>query len=104
MGRGVEWTPGEYAEANGLGPYERANDFFLDVPFAFKGLPLAVRQDGEIQTLIFETVYNFDRFFAKYGQSFHGVVPEDDGETIALVRNIALGLIEKTADLKSSSG
>ena len=100
LGRGTEWTIAGYCDVNGLGPYDMANDLFLDVPFAFRDLPSATRQDREIQTMVFEAVFNFDRFFAKYGQTFNCVVPENDHDMIALVRNIALGLIEKIAGLK----
>ncbi len=47
--------------------------------------------------MVFEAVFNFDRFFEKYGRFPHTAVPEDDHDMIVLVRSITLNLIEKTA-------
>lgn len=97
LGRGPDWTIGDYCQANGLGPYEKANDLFLDIPFTFNRLPYNVKQDRDVQGMIFEAVFNFDRFFERYGRFPHTAVPEDDHEMIVLVRSITLNLIEKTA-------
>ena len=101
LGRGPDWTIKDYCEANGLAPYEKANDLFLDIPFTFNRLPYSVRQDREVQSMIFKAVFNFDTFFEKYGRFPHTAVPEDDHEMIVLVRRITLSLIERTAQLKS---
>jgi Fe-S-cluster containining protein len=99
FGRGREWTIQDYCEMNGLGPYEKANDLFLDIPFTFHSLPYHVKQDKEVQTMVFEAVFNFDRFFEKYGRSPHTAVPDDDNALIVLVRSIALNLIMKAGQL-----
>ena len=100
LGSGPEWKTGDYFEANGLRPYEKANDLFLDIPFAFKRLPYGVRQDSEVQGMVFQAVFNFDAFFAKYGRFPHTSVPKDDHEVIVLVRSIALNLIKKAVRVK----
>jgi hypothetical protein len=100
LGRGSDRTIGEYRDINGLRPYDEANDLFLDIPFAFKKLPYGVRHDREVQSMVFEAVFNFDTFFAKYGRFPHTSVPKDDHELIVLVRSIALGLIKKAVRLK----
>jgi len=100
LGRGPDWTIGGYCEMNGLGPYEKANDLFLDIPFTFNRLPYSVRQDREVQSMVFEAVFNFDRFFEKYGRLPRIAVPKDNHELIVLVRSIALNLIKKIAHLK----
>jgi Fe-S-cluster containining protein len=100
LGRGSDRTIGEYCEMNGLGPYEKANDLFLDVPFAFSRLPYGVRQDREVQSMVFGAVFDFDTFFAKYGLFPHTSVPKDDYEVIVLVTSIALNLIKKAVRVK----
>ena len=70
---------------------------FLDIPFTFNRLPYNVKQDRGVQSMVFEAVFNFDRFFEKYGRFPHTAVPEDDYDMIVLVRSITLNLIEKTA-------
>jgi Fe-S-cluster containining protein len=100
MGRGPEWTIETHCEENGLGPYERANDLFLQVPFAFDTLPFGVRQDKEVQTMIYQAVFDFDRFFETYGRFGSFAPPEDDHEMIVLLTGITLNLIRRTAHLK----
>ncbi len=100
LGRGSDRTVGGYCEMNGLIPYEKANDLFLDIPFAYKRLSHSVRHDSEVQSMVFEAVFNFDTFFAKYGRFNHVSAPKDDHEMIVLVRSIALNLIKKSARLK----
>ncbi len=100
LGRGSERTIGQYREMNGLGPYDEANDLFLDIPFAFKKLPYGVRHDREVQSMVFEAVFNFDTFFAKYGRFPYTSVPKDDHQMIVLIRSIALNLIKKAVRLK----
>jgi hypothetical protein len=101
FGRGREWTIEDYCKINGLGPYEKANDVFLDIPFTFHSLPYHVQQDKEVQTMVFEAVFNFDRFFEKYGRPPHTAVPDDDNALIVLVRSIVLNLIMKAGQLHS---
>ena len=100
LGRGPAWTIEDYCEANELGPYEKANDLFLDIPFTFSRLPYGLRQDKEVRGMVFEAVFNFDTFFKKYGRFPHTSVPKDDHEIIVVVRRIVLNLMEKTAHLK----
>ena len=102
VGRGPAWTVGAYCEANGLGPYEKANDLFLDIPFAFNNLPYAARQDSEVRSMIFQALFNFDRFFEKYGRFPRAAIPNDDGELIAVIRRVTLSLMEKIAELNST--
>jgi hypothetical protein len=99
--RGPDLTIEQYVEVNGLGPYERANDVFLDIPFTFNSLPEHLKQDRDIQSMVFEAAFNFDRFFEKYGRSPHTTVPDDDGALITLVRGIVLNLIMKAGGLHS---
>jgi hypothetical protein len=82
-----------------LGPYEKANDLFLDIPFTFHNLPYHVQRDKEVQSMVFEAVFNFDRFFEKYGRFPHTAVPDDDDALIVLVRSIALNLIMQAGQL-----
>ena len=100
LGRGADRTMGEYCEINGLIPYEEANDLFLDIPFAYKLLSHSVRNNKDVQSMVFEAVFNFDTFFEKYGGFNHVPAPKDDHEMIVLVRSIALNLIKKAAQLK----
>ena len=99
MGRGPEWTIEAYCEENGLGPYERANDLFLQIPFAFDTLPLGVRQDKEVQTMIYQAVFDFDRCLETSGRLGSYPPPDDDHEMIVLLTGITLNLIRKTANL-----
>jgi Fe-S-cluster containining protein len=99
FGRGPDLTVERYVEMNGLGPYEKANDIFLDIPFTFNSLPEGVKQDRDVQSMVFEAVFNFDRFFEKYGRFPHTAVPDDDGALIILIRRIVLNLIMKAEDL-----
>ncbi|MBW1860455.1 MAG: YkgJ family cysteine cluster protein [Deltaproteobacteria bacterium] len=99
FGRGPDLTVDSYVEMNGLGPYEKANDVFLDVPFTFNSLPKHLKQDRDVQSMVFDAVFNFDGFFEKYGHFPHTAVPDDDGELIVLIRNIVLNLIMKTGEL-----
>jgi hypothetical protein len=92
-----------YVELNGLEPYERANDIFLDIPFTFNNLPAHLKQDRDVQSMVFEAVFNFDRFFEKYGRSPHTAVPDDDGVLITLMRSIVLNLIMKAGELDAES-
>ena len=101
LGKGPDWTIRAYCEANGLGLYDKANDLSLDIPFAFNGLPDGVRQNRDVQGMVFEAVFNFDTFFEKYGRFPRTAKPEDDHDTIVLVRSIVLNLLEKTAQLKT---
>jgi Fe-S-cluster containining protein len=100
LGRGSDRTIGEYYKMNGLRPYEKANDLFLDIPFAFKRLPYGARQDREVQSVVYEAVFNFDTFFSKYGPFPRSSIPEDDHDVVVLVRSIALKLIKKVVCLK----
>ncbi len=100
MGRGPEWTIEAYCEENGLGPYERANDLFLQIPFAFDTLPLGVRQDKEVQTMIYQAVFDFDRCLETSGRLGSYPPPDDDHEMIVLLTGITLNLIRRTAHLK----
>ena len=102
LNRGPAWTIGAYCEANGLGPYEKANDLFLDIPFAFNGLPYGVRRDSEVQSMIFQALFDFDRFFEKYGRFPHAAIPNDDGELIVVIRRMTLNLMEKIDQLNST--
>jgi len=99
FGRGPELTVERYVEMNGLVPYEKANDVFLDIPFTFNSLPEHLKQDRDVQSMVFEAVFNFDRFFEKYGHFPHTAVPDDDGELIVLIRDIVLNLIVKAGEL-----
>jgi hypothetical protein len=99
FGRGPDLTIARYIEMNGLGPYERANDTFLDIPFIFTSLPEHLRQDKDVQSMVFEAVFNFDRFFEEYGRSPHTAVPDDDGALIILIRSIVLNLIMQAGEL-----
>ena len=94
LGRGPGRTIQDYCKINGLEPFEKANDLFLDIPFTFNRLPHNIRQDREIQSMIFESVFNFDCFFEKYGRFSRSSMPKDDYEMIVLVRSVALNLIE----------
>jgi hypothetical protein len=99
FGRGPDLTVERYVEMNGLGPYEKANDTFLDIPFVFNSLPGHLRQDRDVQSMIFEAVFNFDRFFEEYGRFPHTTVPDDDSALITLIRSIVLNLIMQTGEL-----
>lgn len=99
FGRGPDLTVERYVEMNGLGPYEKANDIFLDIPFTFNSLPEHLKQDRDIQSMVFEAVFNFDRFFEKYGRSPHTAVPDDDGALITMIRSIVLNVIMKAGEL-----
>jgi Fe-S-cluster containining protein len=101
MDTGPEWTIEGYCEENGLGPYERANDLFLQIPFAFETLPLGLRKDKDVQTMIYQAVFDFDRFFEKYGRFGASTPTEDDYEMIAVLTGITLNLIRRTAHLKT---
>ena len=100
MGKGADRTVREYCEMNGLMPYEKANDLFIDIPFAYKRLSHSVRYDGEVQSMVFGVVFNFDTFFEKYGRFNLVSAPKDDHEMIVLVRSIALNLIKKVVRMK----
>ncbi len=100
FGKGRQWTAEAYCEDNGLGPYEEANDLFLQIPFAFETIPFSLRHDKEVQTMIYQAVFDFDRFFEQYGRFGSSSPAEDDHEMIALLTNITLNLIRRTADLK----
>lgn len=100
LGRGPDWTIWDYCESNRLGPYEKANDFFLDIPFAFNRLPYKVRQDTTLQSTVFQAAFNFDQFFKKYGRSPNAGFAKDDHEMIVLVRDIILNLIRRAAHLR----
>jgi hypothetical protein len=100
FGSGAEWTIEAYCEDNGVGPYEKANDIFLQIPFAFEAIPLSLRQDKEVQTMIYQAVFDFDRFFEQYGRLGLSSPPKDDHEMIALLTNLTLNLIQRTADLQ----
>ena len=78
----------------------KANDLFLDIPFAYKRLSRSVRHDSKVQSMVFEVVFNFDTFFSKYSRLYHVSAPKDDHEMIVLVRSIALNLIKKSTQLK----
>jgi hypothetical protein len=101
MDTGPEWTIEAYCEENGLGPYERANDLFLQIPFVFETLPLGLKKDKDMQTMIYKAVFDFDRFFEKYGRFAGSTPPEDDYEMTAVLTGITLNLIRRTADLKT---
>lgn len=101
LGRGPQWTIDVFCEENGLGPYEKANEIFLQIPFAFEAAPIRLRHDKEVQTMIYQAVFDFDRFFEKYGPANLSVPPEDDNEMMTLLTSITLGLIKRTADLES---
>jgi Fe-S-cluster containining protein len=102
MGQGQEWTVDAYCEANGLGPYEKANDLFLDVAFTFRKLPCEVKYDREVQTMIFQALFDFDRFFKEYGAFSRAAIPSDDGELIAVIRRVTLNLMGKFAKPNST--
>ena len=97
LDRGPSWTITGYCQANGAEPYERADDLFLDIPFAFYGLPSSVRTNKDVQQMIREVVFNFDRFFDTYGRFPRRRLPDNDDEMIDLVRTVALGLMERAA-------
>jgi Fe-S-cluster containining protein len=97
FGSGPEWTVEAYCEENRLRAYEKANDLFFEIPFNYYTLPHTVRHNRDVQQMIFEAVFNFDKFFKKYGQFPHTTLPDDDDQLIILVRSVALGLIEKAA-------
>ena len=97
LGRGPSWTTTGYCRANGAEPYERANDLFLDIAFAFYELPYPVRYNKDVQQMIREVVFNFDRFFDTYGRFPGRRWRDDDDEMIGLVRTVALGLMERSA-------
>jgi Fe-S-cluster containining protein len=99
FGRGTEWTIPRYCEANGLEPYERANALFLDIAFEFYRQPRGVRNNKEVQQMIFGAVFDFDRFFGEYGCFPHTRIPDDDERVTELIRTIALGLIDRAASL-----
>lgn len=101
MGRGPEWTAETYCDENGLGPYEKANDVFLEVPFAFEMIPLSLRHDKEVQTMIYQAAFDFDTFLKKYAPSNPSLPPEDDHQMIDLLSSITLNLIRRTAELES---
>jgi Fe-S-cluster containining protein len=101
LGKGPEWTIETFSEENGLGPYERANDVFVQIPFAFEMLPIGLRHDKEVQSMIYQAVFDFDRFFEKYGPFGPYGPPQDDHEMIALLTSISLGLIRRTGALQS---
>ena len=61
--------------------------------------PYAARQDREVQTMIFQALFDFDRFFEKYGRFPHAAIPKDDGELIAVIKRITLNLMDKIAQL-----
>jgi len=103
FGRGPDLTIEQYIEMNGLGPYENANDVFLDIPFTFNTLPEHLKQNKDVQRMIFEAVFNFDVFFEKYGHSPHTAVPDDDSALIVLIRRIVLNLIARAGELEPIS-
>jgi len=103
MDRGPEWTIEAYCAENGLGPYERANDLFLQIPFVFEALPAGLKQDKDVQTMIYQAVFDFDRFFEKYGRFGPSTPPEDDDQLLRVLTDITLNLIRKTADLKAKA-
>jgi len=100
LGSGPEWTLEAFCEQNGFGSYEKANEIFLQIPFAFEAIPFRLRHDKEVQTMIYQAVFDFDRFFEKYAPAGLSVPPEDDNEMMALLTNITLGLIKRTAELE----
>jgi hypothetical protein len=99
LGKGPEWTIEAFCEENGLGPYEKANDLFLEIPFAFERIPLRSRHDKEVQTMIYRAVFDFDRFFKQYAPAGLSELPEDDNEMMSVLTRITLNLIKRTADL-----
>lgn len=101
FGRGPDWAIEDYCEMNGLGPYEKANDLFLDIPFTFSSLPNHLKQDKDVQSMVFEAMFNFDRFFEKYGRFPHTAVRNDDDALLVLIRAVVLNLITKTGQLNS---
>lgn len=101
LGTGPEWAIEAYCEQNGLGPYEKANDIFLQIPFAFERLPFSLKHNKEVQTMIYQAVFDFDNFFEKYARFGPTTIPADDYEMVATVASITLNLIKRTADLKS---
>jgi hypothetical protein len=98
--RGPEWTMEAYFDENGLGPHEKANDVFLEVPFAFERLPLLLRHDREVQTVIYQAVFDFDKFLKTYGSAGSSLITEDDLRLIDRVTDISLNLITRIADLQ----
>lgn len=96
LGQGPEWAIGKYCEANGLGPYDRANDLFFDIIFEFHRLPHTIRYDKDVQRMIYGLVFNFDPFFARYALFPHTALPENDEEAMKRVRLLALNLISRT--------
>ncbi|MDY6952301.1 MAG: YkgJ family cysteine cluster protein [Thermodesulfobacteriota bacterium] len=101
LGSGPQWTIEAFCEQNGLGPYEKANEIFLQIPFAFEAIPLRLRHDKEVQTMIYQAVFDFDRFFEKYAPAGLSRPPEDDHHMIECLSTITLNLIRRTADLQS---
>lgn len=102
LGRGPEWTIKAYCEQNGLGPYEKASDIFLQIPFTFETLPFRLKQDTEVQNMIYQAVFDFDRFFEKYAPFGPSTPPDDDHEMITLLASISLNLIRRAAGLGSN--
>ena len=102
LGRGPVWTIPGYCEANGLEPYERANDLFHDIAFEFYRLPHGVRHDKDVQHMIYGLVFNFDTFFDEYGRFPGTLLPEDDDALMPLVRQLAVNLIERAAEITLS--
>jgi len=98
LGRGPLWTIETFCEENGLGPYEEANERFLQIPFAFQKIPLNLRNDKGVQTMIYQPVFDFDRFLETYASSGLSVPTEDDNKLTALLATITLGLIRRTAE------
>ncbi|MDY6836390.1 MAG: YkgJ family cysteine cluster protein [Thermodesulfobacteriota bacterium] len=99
LGRGPKWTTEAFCEQNGLGPYEKANDIFLQIPFAFDKIPFNLRHDKEVQTMVYRAVFDFDRFFEEYARFGQAVPKADDHEMVAMLTNIVLKLLERTAEL-----
>lgn len=99
LGRGPEWTIDTYCEQNGLWPYQKANDVFIEIPFTYETLPFSIRHDKEVQNMIYQAVFDFDRFFEKYARRGPSAPPEDDHDMIAVLTRIVLNLINRTACL-----
>jgi hypothetical protein len=64
-------------------------------------IPLNLRHDKEVQTMIYQAAFDFDRFVKKYAPSGPSLPPEDDHQMIDLLSSITLNLIRRTAELKS---
>ena len=100
LGNGPVWTIREYCAANGLKRYEKANDLFHDIAFEFYRLPNGVRHHKDVQHMIHGVVFNFDRFFDEYGRFPGTRLPKNDDELMPLVRQVAVNLIERTAEVE----